>query len=196
MKNITIILIFTCCIISSNKKVNENQHPDIMKPNWDGIIIENLKFKIGDVITIFIKKQIYIGVVMDFNQDEAGVWYGISLSGNKFSVYNDKNINELNFFGRKIPSGFEGYCIDCYDLLYINEEAINSDVKTIHNFKIDIDKISIGSMCPIKNLKEVENQYLTGVKERLKKPTECGKDIFRTERVAERYFKLDNILIN
>ena len=132
---------------------------------------------------------------MDFNQDEAGIWYGICLSDYRSIIPNSKEINELNFFARKIPSGFNGDCISCFDLTYLNENSVSKNIRVFDNVKIDIDKISIGASSPAKNLKQLEKDYFNGIEIREKKPTECDKEILSSERVAERYFKIENVLL-
>jgi hypothetical protein len=194
MRKLLLISILTFLITSCENKKSDNFHPDIMKPNWDGIKTEKLKFKIGDVVSIFIDKQYYIGVVMDFNQDQAGIWYGICLSDYRWVVPNQKDISVLNFFARKIPSGFNGNCIDSYDLTYLNENSSTKNIRVVDNLKIDINKISIGASSPAKDLKQLESNYFNGIKVRQQKPTECGEEIMNSKRVAERYFNIDNAL--
>jgi len=195
MRKFLLILILAFLITSCENKKSDDFHPDIMKPNWDGIKTEKLKFKIGDAVSIFIDKQYYIGVVMDFNQDQAGVWYGICLSNYRGGLPNQKDISVLNFFARKIPNGFNGNCIDCYDLTYLNENSSSTkNIRVVDNLKIDINKISIGASSPAKDLKQLESNYFNGIKVRQQKPTECGEEIMNPKRVAERYFKIDNVL--
>ncbi len=194
MRKLLLITILTFLIISCENKKSDNLHPDIMKPNWDGIKTDKLKFKIGDVVSIFIDKQYYIGVLMDFNQDQAGIWYGICLSNYRWIVPNQKDISVLNFFARKIPSGFNGNCIDSYDLTYLNENSSSEKIRVVGNLKIDINKISIGASSPAKDLKQLEANYFNGIKVRQQKPTECGEEIMNPKRVAERYFKIENVL--
>lgn len=194
MRKLLLITILTFLIISCENKKSDNLHPDIMKPNWDGIKTDKLKFKIGDVVSIFIDKQYYIGVLMDFNQDQAGIWYGICLSNYRWIVPNQKDISVLNFFARKIPSGFNGNCIDSYDLTYLNENSSSENIRVVGNLKIDINKISIGASSPAKDLKQLEANYFNGIKVRQQKPTECGEEIMNPKRVAERYFKIENVL--
>lgn len=195
MKKLFLISILTFFIISCENKNADNLHPDIMKPNWDGVKTEKLKVKIGDVVSIYFAKQYYVGVVMDFNQDVDGIWYGICLSNYRWIAPNKKNIKELDFFARKIPSGFSGNCIDCYDLTYLNENAITErSLKVFDNLKIDINKISIGANSPAKDLKQLETDYFNSIKARQQKPTNCGDDIMNPNRVAERYFKINNVI--
>jgi hypothetical protein len=47
----------------------------------------------------------------------------------------------------------------------------------------------------IKNLiKQLEINYFNGIKVRQQKPTACNNNIMNPKGVAERYFKIDNIL--
>ncbi|MFD2907636.1 hypothetical protein ACFSX9_02705 [Flavobacterium ardleyense] len=190
------ILILTLLFCSCGNRTEVDVHPETMKPNWDGIKTEELKFKIGDAVSIFIAKQYYIGIVMDFDQDENGIWYGICLSDYRWVIPNRKEINELNFLGRQIPNGYNGNYIDCYDLTYLNVDTIAKNITVFDNLKIDIDRISIGEISYAKNLKQLENNYFIGREARKEKITESDKAIVTTEPVSERYFKIRNILIN
>ena len=194
MRNTFLLLTLLVLIFSCETKKTENFHPDILKPNWDGIESNSLKLKFGDAVSIFIGKQYYIGIIMDINQDKAGIWYGICLSDYRSIIPNRKEINEVNFFARKIPNGFNGDCISCFDLTYLNENLVCKNIKVFDNVKIDIDKISIGASSSAKNLKQLENDYFDGIKIRQKKPTECHTEILSSERVAERYFKINSFI--
>lgn len=194
MRKLFLFSIVTFFITSCENKKSDDFHPDLMRPNWDGIKTEKLKFKIGDVVSIFIDKQYYTAVVMDFNQDQAGIWYGICLSSYRWVVPQQKDIRALNFFARKIPNGFNDNCIDSYDLTYLNENSATKNIRVVDNLKIDINKISIGASSPAKDLKQLEADYFNGIKVRQRKPTECDEKIMNPERVAERYFKIDYVL--
>jgi len=105
-----LLLIFSGC--GQNSK---DLHPEIMKPNWTDVKAKNLKLKIGDIISIKTESNPLYGIVMDYNEDEMGIWYGICLSKTKIEKSDIKNVL---FFGRKIPSGFVNTkCVDC---LYLN----------------------------------------------------------------------------
>lgn len=190
MKKILLISIMSLFISSCEKK-SSDLHPDILKPNWDGIKTENLKFKIGDVVSIFVDKQYYIGVVMDFNQDEGGIWYGLCLSNYRWVKPNQKRLNDLDFFARKIPNGFNGNCIDSYDLIYLNQNAVAKNIETFANIKIDINKISIGALNPVKELTEIEKIYFDAINIRKQKTTACDEEILNSERIAESYLKIN-----
>jgi hypothetical protein len=92
MRKIIFLLALSLVMFSCETKKSEDFHPDIMKPNWDGIETQNLKFKIGDAVSIFIDKQYYIGIVMDINKDEGGIWYGICLSDYRSIIPNQKKL--------------------------------------------------------------------------------------------------------
>ncbi|MEN2401307.1 hypothetical protein GKZ90_0016075 [Flavobacterium sp. MC2016-06] len=193
MKRIVLALIVLFLITSCGKN-EKNLHPDLMKPNWDGIKTEKLKFKIGDVVSIFIDKQYYSGIIMDFDEDKGGIWYGISLSDYRWIVPNKKKIKELNFFGRQIPSGFGGDCINCCDLVYLNQKDVDKNIIVVNNIKIDINKISIGSIQPLGKLKEIETTYFQGMKARKRKSAECGEATLEPNRINDRYFKIEDVL--
>ena len=185
MRNPFLVLLFFFLVISCQDKIGYGDlHPDLMKPKWDNVKSDKLKFKIGDVISIYPDKYCYLGVILDFDKDESGIWYGISLSNYRWISPNKKKINDLDFFGRRISSGFTGDFIDCFDLVYINEKTIDKRVHLVKNVKVDINKISIGSIYPITNLRQIETEYVNGVKERR-----------APNKVVERYFKIENILL-
>lgn len=188
MKKLILILFTTFLITNCENKQSDNFHPEIMKPNWDGIKTENLKFKIGDIVSIYFAKNFYTGVVMDFDQDESGIWYGLCLSNYRGLAPNQKNIKELDFFGRKIPNGLTGKFIDCYDLTYLNEKSINEKNITIYdNIKLDINKISIGAISPAIDIKQLEDNFFNSFKSRNQKRVE-------NKKVIEQYFKITNSL--
>lgn len=183
MRNLFLILFFCFFASSCEDKKYGDLHPDLMKPNWKGIKTEKLNLKIGDVVSIYPGKYCYIGVVMDFDQDEGGVWYGISLSKYRWIDPYQKKISDLDFFGKRIPSGFTGDFIDCYDLLYINENIANKQIIVIKNINIDVNKISIGSIRPITNLRQIETEHARQIKERS-----------NPNKSVERYFKIGCVL--
>lgn len=183
MKNLFLILFVSFLASSCEDKKYGDLHPDLMKPNWKGIKTEKLKLKIGDIVAIYPSKYCYIGVVMDFDQDEGGVWYGISLSKYRWIDSYQKKISDLDFFGRRIPSGFTGNFVDCYDLLYINEDIVNKQIIVIGNIDIDVNKISIGSICPITSLMQIETEYAKQIKERV-----------NSNKGDEKYFKIGNVV--
>lgn len=182
-----LLLVFLGC-----GKSIETLHPEIMKPIWTDVKSENLKLKIGDVISMKTGKNLLYGIVMDHNEDEMGIWYGICLSKTKIEK---SKINNSQFFGRIIPSGlFQTNCVECFDLTYLNEKGLNEGLTIIENIKLNRDNISIGANSPAINISEVERNYENWTKERLKKPTECGEKVLSTNRVDERYMKLNDII--
>ncbi|MEQ3691461.1 MAG: hypothetical protein ABNG98_08120 [Flavobacterium sp.] len=190
-KNFTSLLILLLIFSGCGKNV-EDSHPEIMKPNWTDVKSENLKLKIGDIISIKTENNLLYGIVMDYNEDEMGIWYGICLSKTKIEKL---NINNSQFFGRKIPSGLvTTNCIECFDLTYLNEKGINENLTVFGNIKLNRDNISIGANSTAINISEIERNYEFGAKQRLKKPTECDEKVLSINRIDERYMKLSNII--
>lgn len=190
-KNFTSLLILLLIFSGCGKNV-EDSHPEIMKPNWTDVKSENLKLKIGDIISIKTENNLLYGIVMDYNEDEMGIWYGICLSKTKIEKL---NINNSQFFGRKIPSGLvTTNCIECFDLTYLNEKGINENLTVFGNIKLNRDNISIGANSTAINISEIERNYEFGTKQRLKKPTECDEKVLSINRIDERYMKLSNII--
>jgi hypothetical protein len=190
-KNFTSLLILLLIFSGCGKNV-EDSHPEIMKPNWTVVKSENLKLKIGDIISIKTENNLLYGIVMDYNEDEMGIWYGICLSKTKIEKL---NINNSQFFGRKIPSGLvTTNCIECFDLTYLNEKGINENLTVFGNIKLNRDNISIGANSTAINISEIERNYEFGAKQRLKKPTECDEKVLSINRIDERYMKLSNII--
>ena len=180
-------------IISSCGKSVENLHPEIMKPNWDDVKTQNRKLEIGNIISIKAENNTLYGIVMDYNEDEMGIWYGICFSMSKIEK---AKINNSNFYGRKIPSGLVNIsCIECFDLTYLNESEINENLNIIERIKLIRDNISIGSISSANNISEMERDFNFGKKQRLKKPTECNENVLCIKRIDERYMNLKDIII-
>lgn len=179
-------------IIVSCGQNTESLHPEIMKPDWTDIDSDKLKIKIGDIVSIKTNTKILYGIVLDINKDEMGIWYGICLSKAKIEKSTLKN---SLFFGRQIPNGFtNASCINCFDLTFLNEKGVNQNLSVLQNLKLNRDNISIGAIGAAIDISEVENAYELGIENRLKKPTECGEKVLSTDRVDERYMRLDRIL--
>ena len=190
--NFTSILILLLIFSGCGQNV-EDSHPEIMKPNWTDVKSENLKLKIGDIIYIKTENNLLYGIVMDYDEDEMGIWYEICLSKTKIEKL---NINNSLFFGRKIPSGLvKTNYIECFDLTYLNEKGINENLIVFKNIKLNRDNISIGAKSPGINISEIERDYEFGTKQRLKKPTERDEKVLSVNRIDERYMKLNDIII-
>ena len=183
-------LIFFSC----NNKKTENYHPEIFKPNWNGIKTDKLKFKIGDLVSVKSEKEVFFGIVMDYDEDEMGIWYGICLS----EINNEKeklNIEKSNFFGRQIPNGLiNTTCIDCFDLIYLNEKSLAKNIERTKNISLNIDNISIGARSTAVNFSDIRDSYNYAIKERLIKPTKCDENVLGLKRVDQRYMKIDEII--
>ena len=169
------ILLLTLLIISCDRR--EVTVSNLLKPEWRKISVENLPLKFGEKILISVDDEEINAIVVDFDKDEAGIWYGLSF------------LNHNNIFGRTIPSGFNGDCVDLIDVSYLNSKAL-------HNYisggiqSIDRDKVAIGSKSPVTNYSELARDYKLGIEQRKKKPTSCNEDIISNDVVRERYFDL------
>jgi len=191
MKHIFFFSLFILVFLSCEKNA-EVLHPEILKPNWNDVKSKNLKLNIGDIISIKVDDNLLYGIVMDYNEDKMGIWYGICLSKSKIEK---SKINNALFFGRKIPSGLiQVKCIDCFDLTYLNENGLNENLTILESIILNRDYISIGGKSSAINISEILRDYQFGSKQRLKKPTECNEKIFSIDRVDERYMKLNQVI--
>lgn len=177
MKIIICILITTLFLSCNSRNQNINDS-GLMSPEWKDVDTKSLPVMFGDIIRFKINNTVVKAIILDFDKDEGGIWIGMCfIKGNKL-------------FGRQIPSGYNGNCMDLLDCTYLNTTALKSFEK-IKTEKIDIRKISIGSNSPATNLSDILRDYSEGLKLRTKKQTPCNKDIFDRNVVRECYFDLD-----
>jgi hypothetical protein len=105
------------------------------------------------------------------------------------------NVEKSNFFGRQIPNELiNTTCIDCFDLIYLNEKGLFKNIETIKNLSLNIDNISIGAIGTAVNISEISSDYDYGIKERLKNPSKCNENALGLKRVDERYMKITEII--
>ena len=181
MRKKTLITLFIgISIISCNIGNKEaNKIPEMLNPNWDGIETKNLKLKFGQIVTFKKENEKIRAIVLDFNKDEKGIWYGLCFFNN----------NKL--FGRKVPNGLvDVECMKLIDLTYLNEKGLG-EFEIISNEKLDLTKIGIGSTGSALTYSDLLRNYSYGLKKRLQKETPCN-DILNSRAIRECYFGLSN----
>ena len=95
-----------------------------------------------------------------------------------------------NIFGRRIPEGFEGNCIDLIDILYVNENYFtNKKVSVIKHEDLNFKKIGIGAYGYINNYKEILSDYKKGIEIRKLEQTPCT-DLTELKPIYEQYFDI------
>ncbi len=176
------ILLIILTIINCNpKKQNESKNsPEIFRTNYGKINDKNLKLKFGDSIEFDIDNQKINAIVLDIKQENNENWFGLCF------------LNNNQLFGRKIPQGFNGDCIDLYDLTFLNEKGLNN-YKILKNIKINFNKVGFGSDSPVINESEILRDYNWGIKLRKKEETPCEKKLRKLDPVNECYFALNKI---
>ena len=117
---------------------------------------------------------------MDIKKEDSNYWFGICFL----------NGNEL--FGRKIPQGFSGDCIELYDLSYVKDESLKNFIVS-KNIKLNYEIISAGSDSPITDLKDIERDYNLGIKNRKKPQTPCKEKLLELSPVNECYINIKKI---
>ena len=173
-----IILTLTNC---NPKKQNKSKNtPEIFLTNYGKIDDKNLKLKFGDLIEFVIKNQKINAIVLDIKQENNENWFGLCF------------LNNNRLFGRNIPQGFNGDCIELYDLTFLNERGL-IDYKVLKNLKINFKKVGFGSDSPAINETEVLRDYKLGIELRKKIETPCEKKLRNLNPVNECYFPLNQI---
>ena len=155
--------------------------PEIMRPNWTGIKIENFSVKFGHIIKFESDSIELEAIVLDFSEDEDGQWVGVCF------------INDNQLFGRQIPNGMvSATCLDLLDLTYIQINTL-VDYTIIDSLKLNKSKIGIGSRSPVTGFSEIKRDFERGIKQREKKQTPCEKKITDLNPVRECYFNIGEI---
>lgn len=153
---------------------------EFFKPEWKNVDTSKLPLKFGQIINFNINGQNIKVILLDFDKDEAGVWYGLAF------------INQTKIFGRQIPSGYDKNCVDLLDLTYLNEKGLR-EFQILKSESIDINKVGIGSISPVNNYSEILNNYKFGIEQRKNKQTPCNEEILSTNPVRECYLNLSSI---
>lgn len=157
-------------------------------PDLSGIDTSSLPLKFGNLIVIETEGSLISGVILDVDKDEGGLWYGICFLDGGEAKYGNK------LFGRQVPSGIlPTTCVDCFDLTYLNENAVTPALRIEKRLSIDTQKIKIGSMWPAQTLTDLKASYLWGMEQRKRTQTACNK-VFVRNPVRETYFELNQIL--
>ncbi|UJF29360.1 hypothetical protein L0B70_11015 [Kaistella sp. 97-N-M2] len=181
-RNLSLIFIFTIFLTCTPKNSDniKNEIPENLRVNYGKIDDKNLKLKFGDLIEISMSNKIFKGIVLDIKKQDSNYWFGICfLNGNKL-------------FGRKIPHGFNGDCIELYDLSYVKDESLKN-FKVSKNMKLNYEIISAGSDSPIIDLKNIERDYNLGIENRRKIQTPCAEKLLELNPVNECYINLKKI---
>ena len=148
-----------------------------IKPNWEGLNLSEFEFKFGDEVQFEWDNHKRNGVVVDFSKDEAGRWIGISF------------LEENKIFGRQIPSGFSGDCVELLDVCYLHESGVTDLVK-VGSYKIDVQKIGMGALMPAMTIQELEQYFKQGLEQRAKKQMDCAQISLEPNPVHECYFEI------
>ncbi|KFC18194.1 hypothetical protein [Epilithonimonas lactis] len=171
-----LILFITNCN-PKNSKLEDDNSPNIFLTNYWKVDDKNLKLKFGDLVEFNIGKENIKAIVLDISPENDGNWFGLCfLNGNQI-------------FGRKIPQGFGGHCVDLCDFSYLHENAI-SNYKVLKNIKVNFKKIGRGMDSPTKNLQDILRDYRNGLEVRKKKQTPCEDKLGELNPVNECYFPL------
>ena len=179
--NTSFLLILFLLINCSPKEKKENGiMPEIFRTNYGKINDKNLKLKFGELIEFQIQNQKISAVVLDIKQENNENWFGLCF------------LNNNQLFGRKIPQGFGGECINLYDLTFINENGL-SHYKIVRKLQIDFNKVGFGSDSPVINVEEILRDYIWGINQRKKSETPCEKKLAKLNPTNECYFPLNQI---
>ncbi|WP_282629821.1 hypothetical protein [Empedobacter sedimenti] len=166
-----VLFSFFCC----NPSVSDNK--TISETNYGKIDDSDLKFKFGD-ITLFEDTNIK-AVVIDIIKEDNKTFYGISF------MMND------NIFGRRIPEGFEGNCVDLIDILYVEENYLtNKKIKVIKQENLNFKKIGIGAYGYINNYEEILSDYKKGIEIRKLEQTPCT-NFAELNPIHDQYFDIN-----
>ena len=173
-----ILLVFTLGCNSTTSNTG-SAIPLSLQPDWEGI--SDLPFAFGDVVQIAEGTMMIKAIVIDFNEDEDGLWIGLCF------------ISQNQLFGRQIPSGMVNTtCLDLLDLTYIPKEALH-DIEVIQSLKLDKTKIGMGSISTATKLSEIKSNFEIGITKRKKEQTPCDQGIIDTKAVRECYFNVEKI---
>lgn len=183
MKQISTLIVATLFISScSSEKHNDSNFniPEMFKTIHNEIHINDLQFKCGDIIEFNVENQTIKSIIIDVKSDEMGKWIGLCF------------MKDGNLFGRKIPDGISGNCIELLDLTYLNEKGF-VDYKIRSNEKLNFNKIGVGSDSPVLHVKDVYRDYKRGIDERKKKESSCDEKFRNLYPVNECYISLQRL---
>jgi hypothetical protein len=175
--------VFTLLTLSCSGGANGSRDsiPSVMRPNWEGINVDSLPVKFGQILRFEKDTNSVDAIVLDFDKDEKGIWVGLCL------------LNKNRLFGRQIPSGLVNTgCIDLLDLTYLNIEALEK-YKEVELLNIKREEVGIGSIAPALSLEELHQSFEFGVDQRKKKQTPCNTELTNSDAIRECYFELEKI---
>lgn len=177
------VLISSC----NNKTITYSDSiPEMLRPDWTGINIDELPLKFGQIITLGNDSINLKAVVLDFNEDEGGKWIGICF------------IHQNQLFGRQIPNGipnglFNTTCLDLLDLIYLQENAL-VDYEIIEKIEVKKENIGIGANSSATNLDDLIQSFNWGIKQRQKVQTPCDEGLLDHNSIRECYFDIESKL--
>ena len=178
---IGILSIFIFLMSCSPENKNSSQKiSETLSTNFGKIDDKNLNLKFGDLVIFEIYNQKINAIILDIKLEENEYWFGLCFIKN----------NQL--FGRRIPQGFGGECIELFDITYLNEKGLNN-FKLINNLEINYDKVGIGSDSPVINYDEILRDYERGLENRKKSETPCKEKLKMLDPINERYIGIDKI---
>ena len=155
--------------------------PTNMRPVWKEIPVEDLPVKFGQLIAFKDDNIKLSALVLDFDEDEGGIWIGLCL------------IHEDSLFGRQIPSGLTGNnCLDLMDLSYLHLSGMKN-FKILKQLNINKTQVGLGAISPVRNLIELERDYRSGISRRGMEQTPCDKKLTGANPVYECYFEVSTI---
>jgi len=170
------LLVFFSCNPKSSDAI-----PEIFKPQWEGVDSKGLPVQFGDVVSFAINDIIVKAIVLDVENDETGAWIGMCF------------LNKNKLFGRQIPNGYSGNCIDLLDCTYIESSNL-IEFDRVASKNIDINIVGIGSRSSAANYTDLLRDYNLGLTQRTKKQTKCNEDVLGLNPVHECYFDLNRFL--
>lgn len=165
-----IYLSFFCCNPSVSEKNNINE------TNYGKIDDYNLQLKFGDVIQS--EDGNIKAIVIDISNEDNKYFFGVSF------------MNDNQIFGRRIPEGFNGDCIDLVDVIYIEESYLINKFKILKHENLNFKKIGIGAYGYVNSYEEILSHYINDIKRRELEQTSCT-DLMELNPVFEQYFDIN-----
>lgn len=168
-----VVFIMLCSFFGCNLSTIENNRN---KTNYGKIDDSNLKLKFGDIIS-FDGSNIN-AIVIDIINENDQYYFGISF------MIDDQ------IFGRRIPEGFDGDCVNLIDVIYVKEDIFTDKIQIVKPEILNFNKIEIGAYGYVNNYEEILSDYTVGI-ERLKlRQTPCT-NLTELNPVYEQYFHIN-----
>ncbi len=190
------ILLSVIILSSCSSGTSSHKQIEILRPKWDGINTTNLLIKFGDYVAFKVDSTYFSGILIDYDKDTSGVWFGFCLTNIHSDITRIKSTQKFMLMGDIIPESLLCQnCFDCVALEYIHETALNeNNMVFIRNYPIDLNKINIGSRGAFDNLNELTERYNGQIELRKKKTTDCGIGLISPHAVRTKYLDLQEIL--